>query len=176
MDYDACPDNKYVPEAYLCNFVVLGMAGYFSAVVRAPITGIVLICEMSGSLSQLLTLSLVSLSAYVAADILKGKPVYEQLLERILSKGGFEIRNEKKVLTEVPVHMGSRADGIAVKDFPLPKRCLIVSISRTGEELVPNGATQLRGGDILTILSTEKEKAALERALQRMCRKIEKEE
>ena len=32
--------------AYLNNFVVLAMAGYFTAIVRAPITGIILIFEM----------------------------------------------------------------------------------------------------------------------------------
>lgn len=31
------------------NFIILGMAGYFSAIVRAPITGIILISEMTGS-------------------------------------------------------------------------------------------------------------------------------
>ena len=69
---------------YLETFVIVGMAGYFAAIVRAPITGIILISEMTGSLSHLLALSLVSLTAYFTADILKAKPVYEQLLERIL--------------------------------------------------------------------------------------------
>lgn len=72
-------------NAYLETFVIVGMAGYFAAIVRAPVTGIILISEMTGTLSNLLALSLVSLSAYFAADLLKAKPVYDQLLERILS-------------------------------------------------------------------------------------------
>ncbi|WP_312647371.1 ClC family H(+)/Cl(-) exchange transporter [Aminipila sp.] len=73
-------------NAYLETFVIVGMAGYFSAIVRAPITGIILISEMTGTLSHLLALSLVSLAAYFAADILKAKPVYDQLLQRIMNE------------------------------------------------------------------------------------------
>lgn len=73
-------------NVYLETFVIVGMAGYFSAIVRAPVTGIILISEMTGTLSHLLALSLVSLVAYFVADILKAKPVYDQLLERILNE------------------------------------------------------------------------------------------
>ena len=40
------------------------MAGYFTAIVRAPITGIILITEMTGSFSNLLSLSIVSIISY----------------------------------------------------------------------------------------------------------------
>lgn len=69
---------------YLETFVIVGMAGYFAAIVRAPVTGIILISEMTGTLSNLLALALVSLVAYFIADILKARPVYDQLLDRIL--------------------------------------------------------------------------------------------
>lgn len=69
---------------YLETFVIVGMAGYFAAIVRAPVTGIILISEMTGTLSNLLALSLVSLVAYFVADILKSRPVYDQLLDRIM--------------------------------------------------------------------------------------------
>lgn len=51
--------------SYVNNFVLLAMAGYFSAIVRAPLTGIILIFEMTGSLSQMLSLAIVSIVAYV---------------------------------------------------------------------------------------------------------------
>lgn len=67
-------------------YVVLGMAGLFSAIVRAPLTGIILISEMTGTLSSLLPLSLVALVSFLTAEALGGEPVYDQLLERILRK------------------------------------------------------------------------------------------
>ena len=45
---------------YINNFVLLSMAGFFTAIVRAPITGIILLFEMSGSVSQMLSLAIVS--------------------------------------------------------------------------------------------------------------------
>lgn len=71
-------------EIYLIYFIVLGMAGIFSSIVRAPVTGIILISEMTGIVSNLLPLSIVSLVAYVTAAILGGKPIYDQLLKRML--------------------------------------------------------------------------------------------
>ena len=55
---------------YINNFVMLAMAGNFTAIVRAPLTGIILIFEMTGSVSQMLSLSVVSIVAYVVASLL----------------------------------------------------------------------------------------------------------
>ena len=59
--------------------VLLAMAGYFTAIVRAPITGIILIFEMTGQVSQMLSMSLVSIVAYLVASALKSEPIYESL-------------------------------------------------------------------------------------------------
>ena len=67
-------------------YVIVGMAGMFSSVVRAPLTGVILISEMTGALSNLLPLSLVALISYIVAEGLGGRPVYEQLLDRMMSK------------------------------------------------------------------------------------------
>jgi H+/Cl- antiporter ClcA len=73
-------------SSYINNLIILGMAGYFSSVVKSPITGIVLITEMTGAFTNLLSVSLVSMVAYIFSDMLNSKPVYELLLGRILSK------------------------------------------------------------------------------------------
>ena len=72
------------------NFVILGMAGFFAAVVRAPITGILLIYEMTGNVSHLLSFALVSLVAYGTAELLHARPIYDQLLDRILKNRAAE--------------------------------------------------------------------------------------
>lgn len=61
------------------NCIILAMAGYFTAIIRAPITAILLTMEVTGSLLQLLPLAVVSLSAYAAADLLKSPPIYDSL-------------------------------------------------------------------------------------------------
>lgn len=79
-------------EIYLNNFVLLAMAGYFTAIVRAPLTGIILIFEMTGSVNQMLSLALVSIMAYIVATLMRSEPIYESLLRNLLK------REEKKYL------------------------------------------------------------------------------
>lgn len=71
-------------DTYSTYFVILGMAGYFAAIVRAPITGIILISEMTGIFSNMLPLAIVSLAAHITAELLGGVPIYDQLLDRLL--------------------------------------------------------------------------------------------
>ena len=63
---------------YVNNFVLLSMAGFFTAIVRAPITGIILLFEMSGSVSQMLSLAIVSVAAYITASLLRSEPISER--------------------------------------------------------------------------------------------------
>lgn len=73
-----------LPEIYLNNFVLLAMAGFFTSIVRAPMTGIILLFEMSGSVSQFMSLTIVAATAYGVATFLRSEPIYESLLERIV--------------------------------------------------------------------------------------------
>ena len=59
------------------------MAGFFAGIVRAPITGIVLIAEMCGTLKLLLPIAIVSFIAYIVANSLGNEPIYESLLHRL---------------------------------------------------------------------------------------------
>ncbi len=59
-----------------------GMVGLFVAVVRVPITGIVLILEMTDNQHLLLELTVTALAAYLVATALRDPPVYDALRER----------------------------------------------------------------------------------------------
>lgn len=59
---------------YINNFVLLAMAGFFAATMRAPVTGIILLFEMSGSVSQLLSLAIVCLTAYIVMEFINPEP------------------------------------------------------------------------------------------------------
>ena len=68
----------------LPQFIVLGMAGLFAGIVRAPITGIVLITEMTGNMHRLLDIIVVCIIAYIVANMVGSKPIYDSLLDNIL--------------------------------------------------------------------------------------------
>lgn len=76
-----------LPAMYYADIIVFGMAAYFSAVVKSPVTGSILILEMTGSFQHMLALLVVSLTAYVISDLTGGRPVYDELLDRALGKG-----------------------------------------------------------------------------------------
>lgn len=160
-------------DSYIEYFVILGMAGYFSAIVRAPITGIILISEMTGTFSNLLSLSMVSLVAYMVADILKGRPLYEELTERMIAGGKAKKPSRKnKILIESEVHYGSLMEGKPLSMIDLPMGCLVVSVQRDKQEIVPGGGTVLMAGDKLVLLCNEDLVMKAQRELDEKCRTV----
>ena len=142
-------------DSQLPIFVMLGMAGLFSAIVRAPITGVVLICEMTGSFNHLLTVSLVSLVAYLVPDLCRVRPIYDQLLSRMLEKQKNTEKRQnsgEKVLVDGVICHGAAAAGKSVAQVQWPEGCLMVSLVRGEEEFVPNGDTVLSAGDRVVLL------------------------
>ncbi len=143
---------------YIKNFIILAMAGYFTAVVRSPITASILITEMTGSFDHLLPLAIVSIIAYITADLLNSEPIYDSLFHRMLHNRFSHKSNDKtKVFTEISVHPGTHLDGKENKDIIWPENTLLVGIRRAGTEIIPTGTTVLQAGDHLVVLLHEDE-------------------
>ena len=68
---------------------VVGMAAFFTAVVRAPLTGIVLVIEMTASFTLLLPMLSACFAAMLVPNLLGNAPIYDSLRERILKKAGW---------------------------------------------------------------------------------------
>ena len=167
-------------QTFMTEFAVIAMAGYFAAIVRAPVTGVVLITEMTGDFSTLLPLVLASLIAYLTAELLGAQPVYTQLLERSMGRAQTArspraMRNslrDRKTVIDAEVDMGSRMDGGHVSEFGLPLGTLIVSVTRGGVEIIPDGNTILRAGDELEIIAREADVSDVESIVDSACRSI----
>ena len=65
-------------------FAVAGMGALFSAVVRAPLTGIVLVVEMTQNYNLILPLMVSCLTATTVMQFARNQPIYTQLLQRTL--------------------------------------------------------------------------------------------
>jgi CIC family chloride channel protein len=63
-------------------FAVIGMGALFTATVRAPLTGIVLMTELTGKYDFMLPLLVSCFAAYGIAEALRDRPIYEALRER----------------------------------------------------------------------------------------------
>lgn len=73
------PDSLINPAA----FALVAMAAFFTAVVRAPVTGVLLICEMSGTVTLMIPLLLASVAAALVASLMRGEPIYDSLRARM---------------------------------------------------------------------------------------------
>jgi CIC family chloride channel protein len=65
---------------------VVGMAAFFTAVVRAPVTGIILVIEMTASFTLLLPMLSACFAAMLVTNLLGNPPIYDSLRERTLKK------------------------------------------------------------------------------------------
>ncbi|QQA10943.1 ClC family H(+)/Cl(-) exchange transporter [Clostridium perfringens] len=146
-----------VPNQYIIDFIILAMAGNFASIVKAPITGIILITEMTGSFEHMLALSVVVIISYVTSDLLKSEPIYESLLERWIEKVGSEVEepSNNKTLLEVGVELGSEAEGKEIKDVNWPETALLVAIKRGNNEIIPKGSIEIQSGDYLVVMVDE---------------------
>ncbi len=133
-------------------FAVVGMAGYFTAIVRAPLTGVVLILEMTGNYDQMLPLLASCFCAYAVAEYLKDMPIYEALLQRDLARQGVAFEYNEPIIVELEVEPGAPFVGREIKELGLPPGCIIVRCQSDGREWVPTATSRLRTHTRITVV------------------------
>lgn len=149
-----------LPDTFFPNFMALGVAGLFSGVVRAPVTAVVLVFELTGSLDALLSVSIVSVLSYVTANLLRVDAFYEHLLAAFLKTGVDDPSVSggmgEKVLQNVRVGTGSRLEGMLVRDVPWPDGVRVMTVERAGAEIAATGETRLCALDGLLVMVDER--------------------
>ena len=79
-------------------FAIAGMGALFAATVRAPITGILLVIEMTNNYHLILPLIITTLGATMLAQVLGGQPIYSLLLRRKMEKEKIAQRAQSEVV------------------------------------------------------------------------------
>lgn len=100
-------------------------------------------------------------------------PVFSKLLgldAPMKKKINYPIQFEKAEgmdaeLTDVPVPYESPAVGKTIAELSVPKKLLIVLISRHGQFIVPSGSTEIEAADILLVLANDKDILALQKII-----------
>ena len=144
-----------VDGRFMSFFIAVSLAGFFGAVTKAPITGIILVCEMTGNFNQFLYLAVVSIAAFIVTEVCHCGPVYEMLLQNTLAKQKKGYKRGSRIIIEIPISLSSRAVNKTVAELDVPQKMLLVSIKRGEEEIVPKGDTIIKSGDDLVILLYE---------------------
>jgi len=132
---------------------VLGMGAFFVGSVRAPMTGIVLISELTGGYDLLFPICIACLAAYLVAEAMGDLPIYDALLEADLERTGHGHARVEPRTIYIGIQLGSALDGKRVSQAGLPRGCLIIAIERGGTTLLPAADSVLHAGDHLSILA-----------------------
>jgi CIC family chloride channel protein len=87
-------------------FALVGMGAVFAGIIRAPITSVLIIIEMTGGYSLILPLMIANTLAYGIAKHYRPTPIYEALLEQ----DGVQLRETT---------MADKLDRVSMRDVPL---------------------------------------------------------
>jgi chloride channel protein, CIC family len=97
------------PADSLGAFALVGMGAVFAGIIRAPITSVLIIVEMTGGYSLILPLMIANMLAYGIARHYRPVPIYEALLEQ----DGVRLQEPK---------MADALVGVTLRDVPLDGR------------------------------------------------------
>lgn len=158
-----------LPEGLWEEFAVIGMAGFFSATIKSPITGVVLVFELTGNMNNILPLVTVALISYAVSNLLGSEPIYEALLGRITSANAankeFTGKNEK-IIKSFVIPTGSDLAGKRIMDIDWGKHALIITVERGEESITPNGNVVLEVDDEIVFFISQRRLAKTEEHLE----------
>lgn len=136
--------------AYSDVLILICMAVFFTTVVKSPITGIVMVIELTWNFTFLLPVILGVAVGYLVGDVCRTQPIYDKYLELILEE---ERAGKEMIKYSVRVRVGENtpADGRAVRDVLWPEGALVTSLERGNSVITPDGKTTLAAGDVLVV-------------------------
>ena len=142
-------------KALIYKFIIISMAGFFAATIRSPVTGIVLLSEMSGSTESLVAMIIVSVISYVIPTLLGNEPIYESLYDRLLLTKNNELskKTPNHIIYDYLVPLDCDYINFKIKDIPFPKNVNIISIVRNGKYIIATPDFNIEYGDQITILT-----------------------
>jgi CIC family chloride channel protein len=71
---------------------LVGMAAFFAATVRAPVTALVLVAEMTATTEVLVPMMAATAAAVLVANVLGSPPIYDSLRARMPDEASIEDR------------------------------------------------------------------------------------
>lgn len=96
-------------------FALVGMGAVFAGIIRAPITSVIIIFEMTSAYSLILPLMLANATSYIIAQRYRPKPIYEALLEQDGVKLPDHTKTNQKVLENIKVGQTMTENPITLK-------------------------------------------------------------
>lgn len=126
--------------------MLISMVGFLVAVVRTPLTGIVLITEITGHLEVFYPSIIIGGLTYYFTELLQIRPFNVILYNEMISSPAFKSQQRSSLFVEIM--NGSFLDGKEVNTLTLPAHCTIKNIRRDKKDLPPAGQTLIPGDQV----------------------------
>lgn len=128
--------------------MLIGMVAFLVAVVRTPLTAIVLITEITGHFEVFYPSIVVGGLTYYFTELFQVKPYNVMLYDFMFRKSAEAETEEERYHLFVEVMDGSYFDGKQVDTLTLPNKCVIKSIHRDRKTLPSQGQTLVPGDQV----------------------------
>ena len=136
----------FIETESISYIMLISMVGFLVAVVRTPLTGIVLITEITGHLDVFYPSIIVGGLTYYFTEMLQIKPFNVVLYDEMISTPAFRTEGRSSLFVEIMT--GAYFDGKEVDHLTLPQRCIIKTIHRDRKDLAPAGQTLIPGDQV----------------------------
>ena len=154
----------WLDPAYFLLMVVVGMAAFFSASVRTPITAMIFSIEVFGGFENILPILLAVGIAYGIVESVGVTSINEIAMEREIHRE-HRGKTRKAVDVELTVQSDAFAIGKEPRDILWPPYCHVLSVRKGGDVKDSYEAAAIREQDILRLNFTTLDEEATAREL-----------
>ena len=143
-----CIGFGLVGEEYYTVLLTVGMASFFSASARTPITALHFALEALGAEPNILAVTMGVAVSFLVIEIF-GVPAFNETVLEVRVEEETEGKTAHVIDTELTVRAGSFAVGKEIRDVLWPPTCVILSVDKSP---TPNGGlTGISEGDVLHV-------------------------
>lgn len=147
-----------MPVELYSSVVCFAMLGFLTGTTHAPMSSLVLMLEITGFSGNLLSSGIVIIVAFVVSLVFRRKSLYEEQVERLVEKSGFN-ENRKAITKTVKLKPNSILINKRVSDVFLPQSMDVCQIVRNGKIIVSDAETRfLEADEVLFIYQANNKK------------------
>lgn len=136
----------YIGQENVSYLMLISMSAFLVAVVRTPLTAIVLITEITGHFDVFYPSVVVGGLTYYFTELLQIKPFNVTLYDDMINSPAFQ--EQKRYTLSVEIMTGSYLDGKKVDELRLPEHCVIINVHRDRKDLKSPGTILIPGDQV----------------------------
>lgn len=136
----------FIEQEHVSYVMLICMSAFLVAVIRTPLTAIVLITEITAHFEVFYPSVVVGGLTYYFTELLQIKPFNVTLYDDMIHTPDFQ--KQKRYTLSVEIMTGSYLDGKEVNELRLPERCIIINVHRDRKDLNLDGLRLVPGDQV----------------------------